>query len=175
MNNLFLTGDISIGKTSLLKLALDRVEDSIGGFITKRVIEGHFRIYLSQSLDNRDTPIKILQVDSRDWSKRVFTQSFSNDLVDLLDHSFKYKDLIVLDELGNTENDIEKFTSKIFELLDSDKAIFGVLKDSNCKFLNQIRQRDDIIIIEITEENRDLILDNILDILQSFGININRE
>lgn len=174
MNNLFLTGDISIGKTSLLKLALAQVEDSIGGFITKRVIEGSFRTYLSQSLENRDIKIKILQVDSRDWSKRVYRESFSRDLVDLLDHSLKYQDLIVIDELGNTENDIESFTSKVFQLLDSDKPVFGVLKDSNCDFLNQIREREDIIIIEITEDNRDFILNNILDILQSFGININR-
>lgn len=90
----------------------------------------------------------------------------------MLEESFQKRDLIVLDELGFMENDIHIFTSKIYELLDSDKVVFGILKDYDCEFLNRIRERDDTMIIRITQENRDLILNDILDLLKTFNLTI---
>lgn len=175
MTNLFLTGDISVGKTTVLKQALDRIESSIGGFTTERIINGNLRSYVCLSLYDNTKQFTIAEVDSSDWSKRVFVKAFSKDLVSILDKSFKSRDLIILDELGNLENDITPFTDKIYELLDSDRVVFGVLKSYDCEFLNRIRNREDTIIIHITEENRDSVLDHILEILQSFNIKINSE
>lgn len=166
MKNLFLTGKKGIGKTTLLKKVLDKLDVSIGGYTTQRLFEGYYRKYVAKSLyDNKEYPI--IRVDSRDDSKVWFHEVFEENLVPLLDKSLE-RDLIVLDELGCSENNIIKFTSKVFELLDSSKIVFGVLKEDNCEFINNIKKRKDVTLITVTEENRDYLLDEILSILKSW-------
>lgn len=168
MNNLFLTGKIGIGKSTILKNALKELNVSVGGYVTKRIFEGYYRKYIVKSLYDNVEEYTIVKVDSRDNSKEGFMESFENGVVSILDKSFKYRDLIVLDELGCAENDINIFTSEVFELLNSEKIVFGILKDDNCKFLDDIKSRDDVITIRITEKNRDYILEEIVNILESF-------
>lgn len=166
MKNLFLTGKKGIGKTTLQKKVLDKLDVSIGGYTTQRLFEGYYRKYVAKSLyDNKEYPI--IRVDSRDDSKVWFHEVFEENLVPLLDKSLE-RDLIVLDELGCSENNIIKFTSKVFELLDSSKIVFGVLKEDNCEFINNIKKRKDVTLITVTEENRDYLLDEILSILKSW-------
>lgn len=164
--NLFLTGEIGVGKSTILQNALKEMNISIGGYVTERIFDGYYRKYIVKSLYEDIEQYTIVKVDSRDNSKEGFIESFENGVVSILDKSLKYTDLIILDELGSAENNIDIFTTKIFQLLDSKKIVFGVLKDDNCKFLNDIRNRDDVIIIRITMENRDSILKEIVDILK---------
>ena len=168
MNNLFLTGKIGVGKSTILKNALKEINLSVGGYVTERIYEGYFRRYIIRSLYDNEEKYTIIKVDSRDNSKEGFMENFENGVVSILDKSLKYKDLIVLDELGCTENKIEIFTSKVFEVLDSEKIVFGILKDDNCKFINDIKYRDDVIVLTITEENRDFILEEVVEILKNF-------
>ncbi len=168
MYNLFLTGKIGIGKSTLLKKVIKELHLSLGGYTTERIFESYFRKYVIKSLyDNRIT-YTILKVDSRDDSKEYFMDSFEKGAVSILDKSLKERELIVLDELGDTENNMDLFTDKVFELLDSKKIVFGILKENNCDFLNAITARDDVIVITITEDNRDYILEDIIDILKGW-------
>lgn len=168
MNNLFLTGKIGVGKSTILKNALKKIDLSVGGYVTERIFEGYYRKYIVKSLYDNKEKYTIIKVDSRDNSKKSFMEAFENGVVSILDKSLKYRDVIVLDELGPAENDIDIFTSKVFEILDSKKIVFGVLKDDNCKFINDIKDRDDVIVITITEENRDFILEEVNNKLNSF-------
>ena len=168
MKNLFLTGKVGVGKSTILKNALKEFDISVGGYITKRIFDGYYRKYTVKSLYDNKEEYTIVRVDSRDNSKEGFMSSFENGVVSILDKSFKHRDLIVLDELGCAENDMSIFTSKVFQLLNSNKIVFGILKDNNCKFLEDIKNRDDVIIIRITEENRDYISEEVVDILESF-------
>ena len=175
MNNLFLTGKIGVGKSTVLKEVLERVNISIGGYITERIIHGPIRTYVIRSLYDNVEKFTIAKINSIDWSKEIFIDSFDTHIPLIIDNSIKNRDLIVLDELGSVENNIHIFTSKIYELLDSDRIVLGVLKDYDCEFLNNIRERDDVVIVEITEDNRNSILDDIIDILESLGVPFKKE
>lgn len=168
MNNLFLTGKKGIGKSTILKKVLNQIDLSIGGYVTERTYDGYYRKYIARSLSNPKEEYLIVKSDSRNDSKVFFPEAFEKGLVSILDESLKSKDIIVLDELGSSEEEIDVFTSKIFELLDSKKIVFGVLKDVDCEFLNRIKNRSDVTIIRVTEENRDSILDEIMDIINGF-------
>ena len=166
MNNLFLTGQIGIGKSTLLQNVLKELNLSIGGYTTQRVFEGYYRKYIVKFLYDMEE-FTILKVDSRDNSKQIYPLIFERDLISVLDKSLKHKDLIVLDELGCTEDSLEVFKSQVFKLLDSPKIVFGVLKDDDCGFLNDIRNRNDVTIIRVTEDNRDYICKDLVDMLRS--------
>lgn len=167
MSNLFLTGRIGIGKSTILRKVLNNMDLSIGGYMTERIYEGYYRRYIAKSLKNPSEQFTIVRSDSRDNSKIWFPQAFEKGLTPLLDKSLKNDDMIVLDELGSSEKDIVVFTSKVFEVLDSDKIVFGVLKDEDCEFLNAIKNRADVRVIRITEENRDYIWEEIIDLLKA--------
>jgi len=166
VKNIFLTGKKGVGKSTLLRKVLNKLDLSIGGFTTERVFEGFYRNYIAKAYDTGEE-YKIIEVDSRDDSKVWFPEVFEEKLIPLLDRSFD-KDIIVLDELGCSENHIHKFTSKVFELLDSPKIVFGVLQEGDCDFINNIKKRPDVVILTVTEENRDCLLDEILNILKAW-------
>lgn len=167
MNNLFLTGKKGVGKSTLLKKALKKLDVSIGGYITEKRFDGYYRKHIAKSLYNEDEYI-IVKSDTRDNSREGFVEAFEDGVVSILNKSLKHRDLIVLDELGSAENNIKPFKAKVFEILDREKIVFGVLKDEECEFLNTIRNRDDVIVIRITEGNREHILDEIVEILKGF-------
>lgn len=168
MNNLFLTGPIGVGKSALLKTALKELNISTGGYITERTSKGYHRKYVAKSLYSLGEEYTIVKSNMITNSKIGLPEVFKNDLVPLLDKSLRHRDIIVMDELGCAENSIKSFTSKVFEVLDSNKIVFGILKDEECDFLNSIRNRDDVQILTITMENRNYILDKILHILKGF-------
>lgn len=86
----------------------------------------------------------------------VFPEVFVTLGVDALDQCLKQKpDLIVMDELGFFERDAFKFHRKVFEVLDSTIPVLGVIKQADIAFLNTIRERRDVEVITVTEENRD--------------------
>ena len=98
--------------------------------------------------------------------------SFDVGIVSILEKSLRDKDIIILDELGFFENDSEKFKRKIYELLDSNKVILGTIKDYDCEFLNNLKKREDILLIEVTKENREEILDELVKIVSNLIANI---
>lgn len=69
--------------------------------------------------------------------------------------------MILIDELGFFENDAINFKKKIIEVLESDTKVIGVLKKKDTEFLNSIKQRADVLVIEVNERNRNYIEEKI--------------
>lgn len=170
MKNLFLTGNIRVGKTTILKHILEKVDVSIGGYITDRSYQDNIRKFTALSLYDNVSAFNIAKVDRNTFDKEIYLDTFKIHLVSLIEKSMKYRDIVVLDELGFMEDSISPFKKQIFSLLDSSTPVFGIIKKYDCDFLNSIRDRNDVIILEITESNRDSIEDYIIDILKSFNI-----
>lgn len=170
MKNLFLTGDIKVGKTTILKHILKKVDVSIGGYITDRSYQDNTRKFTALSLYDNVSAFNIAKVDRDTFDKKIYLDTFKIHLVSLIEKSMKYRDMVVLDELGFMEDSISPFKKQIFSLLDSSTPVFGIIKKYDCDFLNSIRNRDDVIVVEITESNRDNIESYVIDILKSFNI-----
>ncbi|WML37793.1 nucleoside-triphosphatase [Clostridium sp. OS1-26] len=83
--------------------------------------------------------------------------------------SLYYRDLIVLDELGFLEEGSELFKETIYKILDSNKPVLGVLKECNTDFINKIKSRNDVYVVKIDEDNRNLMKDEILELLQNIN------
>lgn len=167
MKNVFLTGEKHIGKSTLVQSILDKLNLPAGGYITERVTGDNKTTYVVKSLYNSSEFYTIANINTIDRSREVFMDSFDVGIVSILEKSLENRNLIVLDELGFFENDSKIFKHKIFELLDSNKIVLGVIKDYNCEFLNDIRKRDDVSLIRITKENREEILNELVNMINN--------
>ncbi len=172
MYNLFLFGDVGIGKSTLLKKVLKYVDSSIGGFMEEKVLKGdktfHNMISLYDGQSNN-----IIGVSEKTCKKpKVFTYVFEKNGVEILKKSYREKEIIIMDELGFLESHCELFKSSVNEILDSKKIVIGVLKKCNCDFVTTIANRTDVVLLEVTTETRDNLEKEIFKILKGFNVNL---
>lgn len=163
--NIFLTGEINCGKSTLLNEFLSDYKGTIGGYKTLRINTDEdvfFGIYL---LDINEPPIK-LDSENRvgdcfpDKSLVRYEDVFNTLGVEILS-DLDDCDLIVMDEVGILERDCEPFKQKIFDCLDSAIHVLGIIKKKDSPFLNEIRARQDVIIVEITGYNNNQVLNKL--------------
>ncbi len=177
MKNLFLTGEIGVGKSTLLKKLIEKINTSIGGYVTERVINNNILKYNLISLydGTEEYSISKMPLNRHSNNPEVFLSSFNEGAFSILEKSFCERDIVVMDELGFMESKAYRFQDIVFKLLDSSNAVIGVLKKRDCEFLNNIRSRKDVVIIEVTEENRDTLLERLLLILVSFEVPLKKK
>lgn len=167
MNNIFITGDIRIGKSTVIKKILDLLKDNlkIGGYRCCRniIIEKHITTYEFFLVSLRDfSSYKIIEnkVINNSNNVEIFSQNF-NLYSEKLNDDLKNCQLIILDEIGCAESNSYKFIDSLNKVLDSNKTVLGVLKKKDCSLINDIKKRDDLLLFEVDENNRDFIYKDI--------------
>lgn len=167
MKNIFLTGEKGIGKSTIIKKVIEEFNFIWGGYITQRKTRNNIKYFSIKSLSSgRLYPFA--RVDLSTLEKDINIDSFKYDISRFLKEDLNKCHAIILDELGSMENNIETFTKTIYEILDRPMLVVGVLKDFDCEFLNNIRERKDSIIIRVKEDNRDHIYDEIHRLILDF-------
>jgi nucleoside-triphosphatase THEP1/ubiquinone/menaquinone biosynthesis C-methylase UbiE len=160
-NNFFLTGDLHVGKTTLIDRIIDSLDYccNISGFRTSRYYEGGklAGFYIQDVNKEHEAPKDNFIgrcINEDHWVSIPAT--FDGHGVKLLTDCVNAQpDLIVMDELGFFENNAALFQNKVLEILDSDMPVLGVLKRKDTPFLNNIRSRDDVSIFTVSQDNRD--------------------
>jgi len=164
MKNLFLSGNINVGKSTIIQYLIENLhinKEEIGGFYTRAYLENDkvkgFYIdpinFNMESLNIKDRLIGYTPDDKR-WIG--IDDTFESLGVKVLDHCIKYPfKLIVMDELGFFENNAYTFQKKVHEALSCDKKIIGVIKPISTIFMDSIRERKDVTEVEITQNNRE--------------------
>ncbi|GAA0121151.1 MAG: methyltransferase domain-containing protein [Clostridium argentinense] len=177
MKNLFLTGEIGVGKSTLLKKLIEKINTSIGGYVTERVIDNNTLKYNLISLYDGTEEYTISKMPLNGCSNdiEIFLSSFNEGIFSVLEKSFHERNAIIMDELGFMESKAYKFKDIVLKLLDSSNTVIGVLKKRDCEFLNSIRNRNDVVILEVTKENRDCLLEELLAILNKFEVPLKKE
>ena len=171
INNILLTGEIKVGKSTIINKVIEKYfsDSMISGFKTLPFYEDdeHKGFYIEDQCEKdvepstENTVGRVLEKEHRCYG---IEEVFENKGVDILNSALGIKsDLIVLDELGFFENNSENFKKKIIEILESPIRVIGVLKKKDTEFLNSIKSRSYILVIEVTKENRDSIEDIIRD------------
>lgn len=174
MKNIFLTGEVGIGKTTVLRKVINRTDGFYGGYLGYSVIEDGFKDIRINSLVNLSTKYKLARIDRKKHkplyvNREIFDDYLSYEII----QSLRNRDILVFDELGRFEENSDKFKSAVHRALDSDKLVLGVLKKHDGDFINSIKNRKDVIVIEVTEENRDDLYLRLLEIIQGMGYSTN--
>ena len=137
MNNiLLLTGDPQVGKTTIIKKALQEIRSKqikTGGFYTNEIREKNIRIGFEVKtilLNKKDILAHVnfnsnYKVGKYGVNKNTFEKVILNEFNLCLKEKI---DLIIIDEIGKMEMISNFFCEKVIEILNGSIPVLGVIK-----------------------------------------------
>lgn len=154
----FLTGEIQVGKTTIIQKTLFMLQIRAGGFQTyfgdDRGMPNRF-LYLSDAALPRtyEQEAAVARFQGKQGAE-VFTERFEEYGTMLIQKAKNQADIIVMDECGNLENQAYLFQQEILEALDGNIPILGVVKLSSTGWTERIRNHSNVSLLSVTQENR---------------------
>lgn len=161
-NNLFLTGEKQVGKSTIINYFIERNYGKVDGFKTLVENDPNRKFYM-QPLLYEKTCNKEAYIGERINNKLIsFPETFEKLGVEILTNCLQNQpSIIIMDEIGVMENNASKFQKLVHECLNSSIPVLGVLKNKSTPFLNSIKNRSDVELRTVTVENRDDLLHNL--------------
>ncbi len=156
--NFLITGLPGVGKTTLIKKLSEELKPFHPvGFYTAEIRKGGQRLGFELiSLDGNKSLLSHVEIKSpyRIGKYRVDVRGFERFL-----ESISFFDppnrLIILDEIGKMECLSDRFKRFLTEALDSEKWVIATIALKGTGLIEEVKQRKDVKIFEISLENRD--------------------
>ena len=168
--HIFLTGDVQIGKSTVINKVLSALSAPYKGFRTygaEYKEDGSSVVYISPADDLNDKTIAAVRHGDKHTKMEVNKDAFEFKGVEILKNSLNSDvDLILMDEIGFMESYFEGFKDAIRDVLNSDKNILGVVRNKDTDFLNEVRKHESVTVIVVDKENRDEIPETIVEMLK---------
>jgi nucleoside-triphosphatase len=155
---LFLTGNPGVGKTTLIRAIVERLEEvTCAGFYTEEKRQRGQRIgFRVITLDGQEGSLASLGRENPTVGKySIHVQEFEKLVLPNLDPARTPADLYVIDEIGKMELFSRHFRNRIIELLAQPTNLLATIAKRGKGFIEQIKGRTDVEIIEVTRKNRD--------------------
>ena len=173
IKNLFITGERDAGKSTAIEKALALHKPSITGFVTRPYeinghVAGHYIHSLSDQtpLEQNDKPINIIYPPGKSIAIEPSFEIFG---VAYLRQAMRDNRPIIMDELGILERHVRLFTQTVFQCLDGPQPVLGALRLCQGTWLDQIKCRRDTKVLTVTLQNREEILQTVLQFVQRWG------
>ena len=166
--HVFLTGDIQVGKSTAIAKALTKLNVEVGGFRTAGANyqeDGSSNVVIFKATEKPEDGQIVAH--RKQGNREAFPDVFDTYGPQFLKDT---KILTIMDEIGFLESESVKFCSAIRETLNSDTHVLGVVRNKNTPFIDEIRNRGDVILITVTEDNRDEIPEKIVEIMRDMGL-----
>jgi nucleoside-triphosphatase len=176
LTNILLTGPPGVGKTTLLEEIKNRMKTrgySIGGIYCPEIRE-----------NGRRTGFNIIDISSGRKGILASIHCTSgpvigkyrvnlNDIQEIgissLENALETADYIFIDEIAPMELKSTEFPDAVWKVMESQKPVIAVIhQHSRHPFILKVKNRDDVKIFNLTTQNRNIILQEILKLL---GIN----
>lgn len=161
--NIFLTGAPSSGKTTVIKKVIQKMDYPANGFYTEEERVAGQRVgFLMKTLDGRTGYLAHQDIES-DFHIRRYGVSIEHiEKIAVPSIVPVGRNIIILDEIGKMECFSEVFKQAAVEALDSANIVVGTITFGGNDFILGIKQRGDMEIHEVTQDNRDSLPDLIL-------------
>lgn len=159
--NIFVTGPPRCGKSTLIERVVGRIKKPMTGFFTREMRQGGKRVGFSiTTLDGKEGVLAHQDTKSR---FRVGKYGINLEHIDQIAVPSmlpaKADEIVVIDEIGKMECFSFLFRQTLVKVLDSDNAVIGSIALKGDKFIQKIRERADVLLIHVTETNRDELVD----------------
>jgi nucleoside-triphosphatase len=155
---LFLTGNPGVAKTTLVRAIVERLEEvTCAGFYTEEKRQRGQRIgFRVITLDGQEGSLASLGREKPTVGKySIRVDEFEKLVLPELDTAVTAADLYVIDEIGKMELLSRHFRNRIIELLAQPTNLLATIAKRGRGFIEQIKGRTDVEIIEVTRNNRD--------------------
>ena len=156
---LLVTGLPGIGKTTVIRATLKNLGDiRCAGFYTEEKRHGGqrtgFRII---TLDGQEGTLASIDLGKAPTVGRytVHIEEFERLALPMIDPEITPADLYVIDEIGKMELLSRRFRDKLVDLLARPVNLLATIAKKGKGFIEQIKGRNDIELIEVTRDNRD--------------------
>jgi nucleoside-triphosphatase len=67
----------------------------------------------------------------------------------------KSTEIVVIDEVGKMECFSSLFRQTLMQILDSDHQVIGSIAQKGDQFIQNIKARNDVLLVNVSEKNRD--------------------
>ncbi|NLO47491.1 MAG: nucleotide kinase [Clostridiales bacterium] len=159
--HIFLTGEIQIGKSTVIARTLPLLEKTYGGFRTSfgPDRQNHDRVLYMNDASGADVFTKdhVVAAFRKGELPEAFTDSFNTLGSKYLLKAKKHAQLIIMDECGFLEIGATVFQNEILNILNGDIPVLGVLRQTAAGWINQIRTHPKVTIFTVNESNRDIL------------------
>ena len=158
MNNIFLTGAPSSGKTTVIKKIINCLRLPAKGFYTEEERFAGKRVgFIMKTLCGKQGYLAHEKIQSAFRVRRygVSIENIENIAVPSI--APEGNRIIILDEIGKMECFSPIFKDAAMEALNAENIVIGTITFGGDSFIQSIKSRQDIDIIEVTQESRDLI------------------
>ena len=156
--NIFLTGEIQVGKSTIINKFLDSHKNlKVGGFRTISNFDENLGViggvYIVSALDENPIFTEDNHVGDRGEIKKGYPDKFNSKGVEFLS-DLNDCDLILMDEIGFMESQAKDFSKTILDILDKDIPVIGVVKPKSKGLPLEVKNHPKTKLLTITEENR---------------------
>lgn len=154
--NIFVTGAPSSGKTTVIKKIIQSLLLPANGFYTEEErVEGKRVGFLMRTLDGKKGYLAHQGIPS-EFHIRRYGVSLSNiETIAIPAIAPIANQIIILDEIGKMECFSPPFIEAATRALNSPNIVVGTITLGGTDFIQEVKMRDDIEILEVTAENRD--------------------
>jgi len=165
-----LTGGPGVGKTTIIKQALDKSRTRAGGFFTEEIRVGGvrqgFRII---TLDGQSAILAHIGIKSpyRVSKYGVDIEGLDRVGVAALREATRDRNLVVIDEIGKMELFSPYFKEAVLEAINNGKRVLGTIMLSSHPWADQIKRHHNVVTITVTRTNHQEVLEQVLQWLDS--------
>ncbi|KPK25412.1 MAG: hypothetical protein AMK69_14390, partial [Nitrospira bacterium SG8_3] len=151
--NILVTGPPRCGKSTLIERVVGRIQKPMTGFFTREMRQGGKRVGFSIiTMDGKESVLAHQDTKSR---FRVGKYGVNLDHIDQIAVPSmvpaKADEIVVIDEIGKMECFSFLFRQTLLNVLNSDNSVLGSIALKGDKFIQNIRERADVLLIHITE------------------------
>jgi len=154
-----LTGPPGVGKTSVIRQAVTRLE--AGGFYTEEIRESGVRQgFRLVTLDGKSAMLAHVEFKSphRVGKYGVDVASLEQVGVAALRRAIQEDPVVVIDEIGKMELFSEAFRQVVLEALESGKKVLGTIMLKPYPWADEIKRRPEVNLVRLSLDNRQQVL-----------------
>jgi len=155
--NVFFTGPPRCGKTTLIEKVVEHLERSATGFFSREIREkGHRTGFSLETLDGKKGILAHVNIKGHYQVGKYGVNLKDIDLIAVPSMRPKHEsEIVVIDEVGKMECCSALFRKTLVQILDSDHVVIGSISLKGDRFIEAIKLRGDVTVVEVTAQNRD--------------------